>query len=106
MKVAVPFKDPGRAPGLTLGMSVSGVSVQALAQRSIYIHANHMRRTAQVVLRGYFTVVGMSEALAEALKSSISHRKRTKRFAFLSGPVPSAWVLEWLLHWVTSSETH
>jgi len=58
MKVAVPFKDPGRAPGLTLGMSVSGVSVQALAQRSIYIHANHMRRTAQVVLRGYLTSGG------------------------------------------------
>lgn len=55
MKVSVPAKDPGRAPGLTLGMPVSGASVQAIAQRSIYLQANHMRRTAQVVLRGYIT---------------------------------------------------
>lgn len=61
MKVAVPAKDPGGAPGLTLGMPVSGLSVQALAQRSIYVHANHMRRTAQVVLRGY--IVGNQYAV-------------------------------------------
>lgn len=55
MKVAVPRRDPGGAPGLTLGMPASGASIQALAQRSLYVHANHMRRIAQVVLRGYVT---------------------------------------------------